>query len=149
MRGIKTVHVPYKGSAAGLTDLIGGQVQFTFEAAVIGMPHVKTGKLRAIAVTGAARLPFLPEVPTLSETVRGFEVVNWYGIVAPTGTLAEAITRLQTELVRVMAIPEIREKLVSQGADPVGSTPAEFCAFLKAESVKWTRVIRQASIRPE
>ncbi len=147
--GIKTVHVPYKGSAAGLTDLIGGQVQFTFEAAVIGLPHLKTGKLRAVAVTGSKRLPFLPEVPTIGEALPGFEVVNWYGIVAPAGTPADAVTRWQTELARVMAQPEIRDKLVSQGADPVGNAPAEFGAFLKTESVKWARVIRQGNIKPE
>jgi len=147
--GIKTVHVPYKGSAPGLNDLIGGQVQFGFDAVAIGLPHVKSGRLRALATTGEPRLSFLPDVPSASETLAGFEVVNWYGMVVPAGTPRDIIARLHTEIVKAMNIPEIHEKLVAQGTDPVGSTPEEFGAFMKSETVKWGRVIKAANIRAD
>ena len=147
--GAKMVHVPYKGSAASISDVMAGQVQMTFEAAAAGMQHVKSGRLRALAVTGSSRLPFLPDVPTLQETVPGFQVVNWYGLAAPAGTPKEALTRWHTEIVKVMAIPEIREKMVGMGTDPVGSTPEEFAQFMKLETAKWSRIIRDAQIRPD
>lgn len=145
--GIKTVHVPYKGSAPGMADLMGGQVQFGFDAVAIGLPHVKSGRLRAIVTTGQKRLPFLPDVPSANETLRGFEVVNWYGMVMPAGTPREAIARLHAEIVKAMSIPDIREKLIAQATDPVGSTPEEFGAFMKSETVRWARVIKEANIR--
>ena len=147
--GIKTVHVPYKGSSPGLNDLIGGQVQFGFDAVAIGLPHVKSGRLRALATTGKQRLSFLPEVPSASETLAGFEVVNWYGMVVPAGTPRDVIARLHTEIVKAMNIPEIHEKLVAQGTDPVGSAPEEFGAFMKSETIKWGRVIKTANIRAD
>jgi tripartite-type tricarboxylate transporter receptor subunit TctC len=147
--GIKAVHVPYKGSAPGLNDLIGGQVQYGFDAAAIGLPHVRSGRLRALATTGKTRLSFLPDVPSASETLSGFEVVNWYGMVLPTGTPHDIIVRLHTEIVKAMNIPEIHEKLVAQGTDPVGSTPEEFGAFMKSETAKWARVIKSANIRAD
>jgi len=146
---IKTVHVPYKGSAPGMSDLIGGHVQFGFDAVAIGLPHVKAGRLRAIAATGPKRLSFLQDVPSASETLPGFEVVNWYGMVAPAGTPREVIARLHAEFVKAQSIPDIREKLIAQATDPVGSTPSEFGAFRKAEEAKWARVIREANIRPD
>jgi tripartite-type tricarboxylate transporter receptor subunit TctC len=146
---IKTVHVPYKGSAPGLSDLIGGHVQFGFDAVAIGLPHVKAGRLRAIAATGPKRLSFLQDVPSASETLPGFEVVNWYGMVVPAGTPREVIARLHAEIVKAQSIPDIREKLIAQATDPVGSTPREFGAFRKAEEVKWARVIKDANIRPD
>ena len=146
---IKTVHVPYKGSAPGLNDLIGGHVQFGFDAVAIGLQHVKVGRLRAVATTGPTRLSFLPDVPAANETLPGFEVVNWYGMVLPIGTAREVITRLHTEIVKAMNIPEIREKLIAQGTDPVGSTPEQFGAFMKAETIKWARVVKEANIRPD
>ena len=146
---IRTVHVPYKGSAPGLSDLIGGHVQFGFDAVAIGLPHVKAGRLRAIAATGPKRLSFLQDVPSASETLPGFEVVNWYGMVAPAGTPREVIARLHAEIVKAQSIPDIREKLIAQATDPVGSTPREFGAFRKAEEAKWARVIREANIRPD
>ena len=149
LAGVKTVHVPYKGSAPGMTDLIGGHVQFGFDAAAIGLPHVKAGKLRAIATTGTTRLSFLPDVPLASGSLRGFEVVNWYGMVLPAGTPREIITRLHGEVVKAMNIPDIREKLIAQGTDPVGSTPEEFAAFMKSETLKWGRVIKTANIRAD
>ena len=146
---ISTVHVPYKGSAPGLNDLIGGQVQYGFDAVVIGLPHMKTGRLRALATTGPSRLSILPDVPAANETLPGFEAVNWYGMLVPTGTPRDVIARLQREIVKVMAIPDIREKLIAQGTDPVGSSPEEFALFMKSEALKWSRVIKSANIKPD
>jgi tripartite-type tricarboxylate transporter receptor subunit TctC len=147
--GIRTTHVPYKGSAPGMTDLIGGHVQFGFDAAAIGLPHVKSGRLRALATTGPTRLSFLQDVPTANETLSGFDVVNWYGMVLPAGTSREAIARLHGEILKAMNVPDIREKLIAQGTDPVGSRPEEFAAFMKSETAKWGRVIKAANIRAD
>ena len=143
---IATTHVPYKGSAPGLNDLIAGHVQFGFDSVAIGLPHVKAGKLRALAVTGRERLPFLPDVPTVGEILPGYEVVNAYGMVVPAGTPRDAIARLQSEVVKAMSDPEIKAKLLAQGTDPVGSTPGAFGAFLKGETVKWGRVVKEANV---
>ncbi len=147
--GIKSIHVPYKGSAPGFNDLMGGQVQFGFDAVPIGLQHVKAGRVRAVATTGPKRLAFLPDVPAANETLKGFEVVNWYGIVAPTGTPARAVERLHTEITKAMAIPELRDKLIAQGTDPVDSNPKTFDAFMKSESAKWAGVIKQANIKAD
>jgi tripartite-type tricarboxylate transporter receptor subunit TctC len=147
--GVKTIHVPYKGSSPGMADLMGGHVQFGFDAAAIGLPHVKSGRLRAIATTGPARLSFLPDVPRVGETLSGFEVVNWYGMVLPAGVSREVIRRLHTEVIGAMNVPDIREKLIAQGTDPVGTTPEEFGAFMKSETAKWAGVIKAANIRAE
>jgi tripartite-type tricarboxylate transporter receptor subunit TctC len=146
--GMGAVHVPYKGSAPALTDVMGGQVQFIIDAAAIGLPNVKAGRVRALATTGKERLSFLPDVPTVAETVPGFEVVNWYGMVVPTGTPAAAIRTIQTGVARAMQDPEIREKLIAQGTDPVGSTPEAFGAFMKSESARWAKVIEEGGIKP-
>ncbi len=149
LAGIKAVHVPYKGSAPGFNDLMGGQVQFGFDAVPIGLQHVKAGRVRAVATTGPKRLSFLPDIAAANETLKNFEVVNWYGIVAPTGTPPRVIERLSSEIQRAMNIPELREKLIAQGTDPVDSNPKMFGAFMKAESAKWAQVIKQANIRAD
>jgi tripartite-type tricarboxylate transporter receptor subunit TctC len=147
MSGVKTVHIPYKGSAACISDLIGGQVQFTFEATTIGLAHVKSGKLRALATTAGKRLPML-DAPTIAETLPGFEVDNWYGMVVPAATPRAAIQRLRDEVVKAMNIPEIRERLLAVGQVPVGSGSEEFGAFMRSEGAKWLKVIREANIQP-
>ena len=149
LAGIKAVHVPYKGSAPGFNDLLGGQVQFGFDAVPIGLQHIKAGRVRAVATTGPKRLSFLPDVAAANETLKGFEVVNWYGIVAPAGTPARVIERLHGEIVKAMAIPELREKLIAQGTDPVNSNPQSFGVFMKSESAKWARVIKEANIKAD
>jgi tripartite-type tricarboxylate transporter receptor subunit TctC len=148
MAGIKTVHIPYKGSAPCISDLIGGQVQFTFEAITIGLTHVKSGKLRTLGATAAKRLPMLADVPTVAETLPGFEVDNWYGMVVPAGTPPNTIQRIRVEVVKAMSIPEIRERLLSLGQVPVGSSSEEFARFMKSEGEKWLKVIREANIQP-
>lgn len=147
--GVKMTHIAYKGSAPSINDVMGGQVQFTFESAAIGLQHLKTGRLRALASTGLKRPAFLPDVPTVAETLPGFEVVNWFGLVLPAGTPREVIARLNAEITKVLALPEVREKLIAQGTDPVGGTPEEFGAFIKSETAKWARIIRQGNITPD
>ena len=146
---IKTVHVPYKGTAPAFSALLGGEVQFAVSAVVSGLQHVKAGRLKAIATTTRKRIALLPNVPTASETLPGFEVDNWYGLVAPSGTPRSNITRLHGEIVRAIHLPVVQEKLLAQGIDPVGSTPQAFDAFMKSEITKWASVVKSANIRPE
>jgi tripartite-type tricarboxylate transporter receptor subunit TctC len=147
--GINTRRIPYKGSAPAFNDLLGGRVQYCIEAVSIGLQHVKTGRLLALATTGPSRLPFLPEVAALNETLPGLVVLNWYGMVLPAGVSREVVNRLHAEIHKAMAIPEIRLKLTSLGFDPIGSTPAEFATARKTEEVRWARVIKEANIRAE
>ncbi len=145
---IDTRRIPYKGSSPAFNDLLAGQVQYCIEAVPIGLQHVRSGRLLALATTGGQRLPFLPEVPALRETYPGLEVQNWYGMMLPAGTPVERVNRWHGEILKVMNVPEIRARLIAQGTDPVGSTPAQFAAFRKAEESKWARVIKEANIRP-
>ncbi|MCC6535074.1 MAG: tripartite tricarboxylate transporter substrate binding protein [Burkholderiales bacterium] len=147
--GLKTTHVPYKGSAPGFNALLGGEVQYGFDAVPTGLQHVKAGKARALATTSASRLSVLPDVPAVKESLPGFEVVNWYGVVAPAGTPAHAIERLYAEISKAVHSPEIRDKLSAQGIEPADSNPKAFGAFMKAESAKWGRVIRDANIQAQ
>ena len=146
---IRTVHVPYKGTAPASGALLSGEVQYAVSGVVRGLQHIKTGRLRAIATTTKQRLALLPDMPTASETLPGFEVNNWYGLVVPAGTPRSAVARLRVEILRVISLPAIVEKLLTQGIEPVGSTPQAFDAFLKAEILKWARVVTNAHIRPE
>ncbi len=144
---INTRRIPFKGSTPAFNDLLAGHVQYCIEAVPIGLQHVKSGRLLALATTGATRVPFLPNVPTLKETFAGYEVQNWYGMVLPAGTPRELVTRLHTEITKALNLPDIRAKLDAQGTYPVGSTPAEFGAFRKAEEAKWARVMKEANIK--
>jgi len=147
---LNAVHVPYKGTGPALTDLIGGQVQLMFANLTAGLPHIKSGKLRALAVTGTARSPAAPDIPTMIESgVPGYTVTSWYGILAPAATSQEIITRLNGEIAKVMRSPDMKSRLAGEGAEPTSSTPAEFAAFIKAEIEKWGKVIRGAGIRIE
>ena len=149
LAGVKLVHIPYKGSGPSFTDLLSGQVPITFTTLTQGLQYVKSNRLRAVATLGPARTPVLPDVPTVSETLPGYEVVNWFGLVVPVMTPRDVVARLHSESVKVLHTPEVKEKLVAQGTDPVGSTPEEFGAFMKAETAKWARVIREANIRAD
>jgi tripartite-type tricarboxylate transporter receptor subunit TctC len=147
--GIRTVHVPYRGSAPAFTDLISGQVQYVFDALAIAQPHIETGRIRAIATTGPQRMAALREVPIAKDTLANFEVVNWYGMVVRAGTPAEIVSRLQQEVAHALALPDVKEQSAKLGLDLVGSTPAEFAKFQRAEIAKWGEVIRTAKIMPE
>jgi tripartite-type tricarboxylate transporter receptor subunit TctC len=147
--GIRTVHVPYRGSAPAFTDLISGQVQYVFDALAIAQPHIEAGRIRAVATTGPQRMAVLPDVPIAKDTLANFEVVNWYGMVVRAGTPAEIVSRLQQEVAHALALPDVKVQSAKLGLDLVGSTPAEFAAFQRAEIAKWGEVIRTAKIMPE
>ena len=150
MSGIQVIHVPYKGGGPALSEVIAGQVQALFSIALAAIPQVKAGKVRALAITSAQRSALAPELPTVSELgFPGFEVVGWFGWLAPANTPPEIVNRLNSEIVRILKLPEMRERLLGLGADPVGNTPRAFAAFIKSEHDRWARVIREANIRAE
>jgi tripartite-type tricarboxylate transporter receptor subunit TctC len=144
--GIDTRRIPYKGSAPAFNDLLGGRVQYCIDAVSIGLQHVKAGRLLALATTGPQRLAILPNVPTLSETLPGVVVVNWYGALLPRNTSGEVVKRLYAEFTKALESAEVREKLAANGFDPGTRSPQEFAAFRKAEEARWARVIKQAGI---
>jgi tripartite-type tricarboxylate transporter receptor subunit TctC len=149
MSGVSIVHVPYKGGAPALTDLVGGQIQLAFLALPPALPHVKSGKVLALAVTSAKRSPSLPQIPTIGETVRGYEATNWYGVLAPKGVPKPILGKLNADIVKTVRDPDVGRIIENQGADPVGSTPAEFAEYLRTEIAKWTKVIAKAGVRSE
>jgi len=143
MAGIKLGHVPYKGSAPALTDVIGGQVPLMFDTMLSAMPFVKTGKLKALAVTSAQRSPAAPELPTIAESgLPGYEVVAWNGLLAPAGTPKAVIDRLSDELAKAMAVAQVREKFSVQGFAASWDTPEQFGSFLRSEVAKWTKTVK-------
>jgi tripartite-type tricarboxylate transporter receptor subunit TctC len=146
---VDIVHVPYKGNSPAITDLLGGQTQMIFATMPTVLPQVKAGRLRALAVIGPARTPALPDVPTVAETLPGFEVSNWIGLFAPAGTPPEIVAKLNAEVQKVMRSPEIEKRLETEGAKFVPTTPAQFAEFQRAEAAKWARAIKDANIRVE
>lgn len=143
--GVKTTHVPYKGAVIALTDLIAGQIQFIVASPTIVMPHAKTARLKVLATTGAKRDPLLPEFPTVAETVPGFEITSWQGVVLPAKAPAVIVNRLYAEIVKAMQTPEVRESLAKQGVTAHTESPAEFSAFIKADRERVARIARQVS----
>ena len=147
MAGIDLQHVPYRGTAAAVTDVIGGQIAATFANAFTAKPQVDSGRVRALAVSGPNRLNAFPGVPPVAEAgVPGYEAMQWYGLAVPAGTPAPIIARLHTEAAKALRSDEMKEKLALDGAQPVGSSPAEFAALIRRELEKWTRVVRAAGI---
>jgi tripartite-type tricarboxylate transporter receptor subunit TctC len=150
MTGVDMVHVPFKGGGPGNIALIAGQVQLAFVTIVSILPHVRSGKVRAIAVTSATRSSAAPEVPTIAESgVPGFDHTPWNGFIAPSKTPRAVIARLNAEAVKVVQSPEVKKTLAHEGADAVGNTPEEFTAILKSETAKWTKVIKASGIHVE
>jgi tripartite-type tricarboxylate transporter receptor subunit TctC len=150
MTGTKMIHIPYKGTGPGAVDTVAGQVQLMMPNLLTALPHVKSGRLRALGVTSAKRAVSVPDVPTIAQAgVPGYEAIQWYGFLAPAGTPREIVAKLNAEIVKILAAPETREKLSSDGAEPVGSTPEQFAAFIKSETEKWGRVVKAAGIQPE
>ena len=148
--GIDVVHVPYKGGAAAMTDIIAGQVAYYFGTMPSSMPLAKAGKLRALAVTSLTRSPAAPEVPTIAESgYPKFETAAWYGLMFPTGTPREIVARTNAATMVVLALPDIRERLVHEGSEPLGSTPAQFGAYIKAEIAKWSGVVKAAHLKAD
>ncbi|MCC7487881.1 MAG: tripartite tricarboxylate transporter substrate binding protein [Burkholderiales bacterium] len=148
--GIDVIHVPYKGGGPALTDLMGGQVQAYFSVALVAVPLVKAGRLRALGITSAKRSPVAPKMVTLSESgFPGFEVSGWFGWLAPAKTPRDVVTRLNAGIVKALAAPDIRDRLLSQSTEPAGGPPEAFAAFIRSEHARWGRVIREAGIRLE
>lgn len=148
--GISMVHVPYKGAPQAIVDILGGRLALMFTTMPTGIPHIKAGKLRALAVTSAKRLAYVPETPTMIESgYPGFEVDSWRGMYVPAGTPMRIIARLNGEIVKVLRMPDIKERLVAAGFDPMSSTPQELDAFGKAELAKWSKVAKAAGVRIE
>jgi tripartite-type tricarboxylate transporter receptor subunit TctC len=151
MTGIKLTHVPYKGSAAALTDVLAGQLPMMFDTPITSIPQLRAGKLRAIGFSGNRRSPQLPDVPTMDELgLKGYEVSSWQGILAPAGTPKAIVDRLYRESIKALKMPDVVERLGTQGGNElIGSTPAEFAALIKAEIAKYGKVIKDAGIRVE
>ena len=149
MAGIQMVHVPYKGIPAAATDVIGGRVSMLFTTTISAAPLVRSGKMKAIALTSAKRLPSMPDVPTIGETVPGYAAEAFQGVVAPAGVPRAVLDKLAGELIAIVKSPEIGQRFEADGAVPVGSSPPQFAAFLKTEMQKWGKVIRDAGIQIE
>jgi len=150
LAGVNIVHVPYKGGAPAITDLIGGQIHMAFSSVPAVLPHINAGRLNALGVGSAKRSPALPNIPTIAEAgVPGYEYTTWYGVFAPAGTPAPIISRLNAEIVKALAAPELNERFVSQGADPAPSSADELRRYMAEETARWAKTIKTAGIRLE
>ncbi len=148
MAGVDLRHIPYKGSGPAVTDLIGGHVQVMFDSITSALPHVRAGNLKALGVTSARRSSILPEVPTIAEAgVPGYEVNPWFGLLAPAGTPPAIIAKVQTEIARVLELPDVKEKLAGIGAEPIGSTPEAFASHLASETATWDALVKKTGIQ--
>jgi len=147
MAGVKMLHIPYKGDTPGIADLLGGQIQMIFLNIPSALPLAKSGRVRAIGITSKTRSELLPDVPTIAETVPGYEAGSWHGFFAPAGTPAPVVATLSTELRRAINTPQVRDKLKADGVNVVASTPEEFTAFVKTEIDKWAQIIRTANVK--
>jgi len=149
MAGIKAQHIPYKGSGPALVDLIAGRYDYNFAGLQAAQTHVRAGRLRALAVTTPQRVAALPDIPAVAEALPGYEVVGWYGIIGPAGMPAPIVERLHQELLRVLAQPDVRERIVNDGSEPVGNSPREFRDFMTADLAKWSKVVKESGAKFE
>jgi tripartite-type tricarboxylate transporter receptor subunit TctC len=150
MADVDMIHVPYKGNAPAVTDLVGGQVQVMFDNIPVSLQQVRAGKLRALAVTGPARSPVLPQLPTVAEAaLPGYNITSWFGLYAPSGTSPQIIERLNREANKALATAPIRRRLTDQGIEPAGGTPGQFAEFMRTELVKWGKIVRESGARVE
>ena len=147
MAGIKAEHIPYKGTGPALMDLIGGRYDYNFAGVQGAQTQVRAGKLRALAVTTPQRIPALPDLPAVAEALPGYEVVGWYGVIGPAGMPAPLVERIHDELVRVLAQPDVRERIQNDGSEPVGNTAREFREFMTADLAKWAKVVKQSGAK--
>ncbi len=147
--GVYMVHFPYRGSAPAITDLIAGNMNVMFDNLPSALPHIKSGRLKALAVTSRTRSPALPDVPTIEEAagLKGFDASSWFGLFAPAGTPRAIVDKIQADVAKALAQPDVRERFVAQGADPGGNTPEQFAAFIRAETEKWTRVVKYSNAK--
>jgi tripartite-type tricarboxylate transporter receptor subunit TctC len=144
MTGTYMVHLPYRGSAPAVSDLLAGNTDVMFDNLPSALPHIKAGKLKALAVTSRARSSALPNVPTIEEAAKlnGFDASSWFGLFAPAGTSRTIVDKIHADVAKALAVPEVRERFVAQGAQPGGTTPDQFAAFIRAETDKWTKVVK-------
>ena len=149
MTGADIVHVPYKSSALALNDTMGGQVQITFPVVPLGMPQIKAGRVRALGVTSSKRTALAPDLPTIAETVPGYEFIGWYSLLAPAKTPPEIVAKLNAEVVRSLSTPEFQERFTAIGAEAAGSTPEQLAAYIRTEMEKMRRAIKLSGARPE
>jgi tripartite-type tricarboxylate transporter receptor subunit TctC len=149
MTGVKMVHIPYKGAAPATTDLLSGQVSLMFNNMLSAMPHVKNNRLRAVAVTSSKRSAAVPELPTIAETVPGYEASGWYAALAPAATPRELITRLNNDMNRVMKMPDVTQRLAGDGVEAVGTTAEQFGRYLRQEIVKWGKVVKASGAKAD
>ncbi len=147
--GVKLTHIPYKGSGQAMIDLLGGQIQMMFENLPGAANQIRSGKIRGIAVTSLRRSPAFPDLPAVSETLPGFEVVAWFGLFAPAGTPPAIVARLNAESDKALRMADVREKIAQAGSDPIGGTPDDLAKFLAGDIAKWVRVTREAGIKPQ
>lgn len=149
MAKVNIVHVPYKGTGQSVNDLIAGHIQFIFASMPVGLPHVKTGRLRGIAVTSEKRSALAPELPTVAEVIPGFQFDSWWGLVAPAKTSGDIITKLNGQLLQIVKQPEVRERFAALGLEPRGNSPQEYAAFIKSEIDKVARIAKAIGLQPE
>jgi tripartite-type tricarboxylate transporter receptor subunit TctC len=150
MAGVDMVHVPYKGNTPAFVDLISGQVSLSFPTVPSALPHVQAGRLRAVALTSRKRSAVMPQLPTIDESgLPGYDTSSWFGMLAPAGTPPEIVLKLQQEMARVLQLPDIRQKLLSQGLEPVGDTPEQFAATIRSEIAKWAKVVKASGAKIE
>ena len=149
MAGIEMTHIPYKGIPPAVTDVIAGRVTMLMTTTISAAPHVKSGRLRALAITSPKRLAAMPDVPAIAETVPGYEADAFQGMVAPAGVPKEIVRQLADDIAAIVRLPEIRERIIADGAEPIGSTPEAFGAFLKKEMLKWGKVVKESGARPD
>jgi len=146
--GVQMLHIPYKGDAPALADLVGGQVSLEFGTALSFLPYIQAGRLKALAVTSLKRSQVMPDVPTVAESgLKGFEALQWFGVFAPTGTRAEVVTRLNTEIVKILQTADMRERLTKLASEVMADSPEQFAVFQKAEIAKWARVVKDSGAR--
>jgi tripartite-type tricarboxylate transporter receptor subunit TctC len=150
MTGIDMVHIPYKGSAPAIADVMGGQVTMMFDTIVVAAPHIKSGRVKPLGVTSTKRVKGFEDIPTVAEAgVPGYEVVSWQGIFMRAGTPKEIVQRLNTELVKILNMPDVRERMDSLGLDVVANTPEQFAAFQQAEIAKWAKIVKESNLKAE
>ena len=146
--GVQMLHIPYKGDAPALADLVGGQVSLEFGTALSFLPYIQSGRLKALAVTSLKRSQVMPDVPTVAESgLKGFEALQWFGVFAPAGTRAEVVTRLNTEIVKILQTADMRERLTKLASEVMADSPEQFAVFQKAEIAKWARVVKDSGAR--